>query len=555
MGRKLIITLMLLLTIFSSLTLVQGSNTGTINVYYSRYESIYRSHNVGIINQVTYIVSSAVYNKTITDNTHSFKITYNRTVYTLTFYSPKQIQGYINVTAYSNNTIKVLTNISNLIRVIVNSAGESELVWAGLNQTNILTYAYINGSGKVILEFANGTSIVNETLNIKLGSTTSEKATLTLLTFTVSSKSSTSGEITTTTQVPRRYSPLFMSTYYNGTEINSTAKGYLVSKAYFNGTLTPALIWKGEGLVPNMIGMSRGSIEASFETIEFYGVNGTVLGYVHISALNGTTSIRLGGIQSNTNIEFTELKIVTINGLKPVHAEFTGYVYVNGQPVIIEANSEGNVSSTAIVNISHIVSVNKEEAVLVEISINNTAKFIVLTKSNTTANVTIVKPINVSITTKSINGSIYKAQKVVVNVSSNKYILFNVSIIANGTIEVYKEINGTLVKLNSSNYFILNGKLEVFDDPSTTYYIIYPTTAVVNTTTTTTQSSTTTTTITQSTATTQSSTTPSTTTSTATTTQTITNSSSSTQSNLLYIAIGIIAVIIIVGIILAIRRR
>ncbi|MEM3203749.1 MAG: hypothetical protein QW232_05920 [Saccharolobus sp.] len=552
MGRKLIITLMLLLTIFSSLTLVQGSNTGTINVYYSRYESIYRSHNVGIINQVTYIVSSTVYNKTITDNTHSFKITYNRTVYTLTFYSPKQIQGYINVTAYSNNTIKVLTNISNLIRVIVNSAGESELVWAGLNQTNILTYAYINGSGKVILEFANGTSIVNETLNIKLGSTTSEKATLTLLTFTVSSKSSTSGEITTTTQVPRRYSPLFMSTYYNGTEINSTAKGYLVSKAYFNGTLTPALIWKGEGLVPNMIGMSRGSIEASFETIEFYGVNGTVLGYVHISALNGTTSIRLGGIQSNTNIEFTELKIVTINGIKPVHAEFTGYVYVNGQPVIIEANSEGNVSSTAIVNISHIVSVNKEEAVLVEISINNTAKFIVLTKSNTTANVTIVKPINVSITTKSINGSIYKAQKVVVNVSSNKYILFNVSIIANGTIEVYKEINGTLVKLNSSNYFILNGKLEVFDDPSITYYIIYPTTAVVNNTTTTTQSSTTT----QSTATTQSSTTPSTTTSTATTTQTIiTNSSSSTQSNLLYVAIGIIAIIIIVGIILAIRRR
>ncbi|MEM3291922.1 MAG: hypothetical protein QXY60_04185 [Saccharolobus sp.] len=548
-------TLMLLLTIFSSLTLVQGSNTGTINVYYSRYESIYRSHNVGIINQVTYIVSSTVYNKTITDNTHSFKITYNRTVYTLTFYSPKQIQGYINVTAYSNNTIKVLTNISNLIRVIVNSAGESELVWAGLNQTNILTYAYINGSGNVILEFANGTSIVNETLNIKLDSTTSEKVTLTLLTFTVSSKSSTSGEITTTTQVPRRYSPLFMSTYYNGTEINSTAKGYLVSKAYFNGTLTPALIWKGEGLVPNMIGMSRGSIEASFETIEFYGVNGTVLGYVHISALNGTTSIRLGGIQSNTNIEFTELKIVTINGIKPVHAEFTGYVYVNGQPVIIEANSEGNVSSTAIVNISHIVSVNKEEAVLVEISINNTAKFIVLTKSNTTANVTIVKPINVSITKKSLNGSIYKAQKVVVNVSSNKYILFNVSIIANGTIEVYKEINGTLVKLNSSNYFILNGKLEVFDDPSTTYYIIYPTTAVVNTTTTTTQSSTTTTTITQSTATTQSSTTPSTTTSTATTTQTITNSSSSTQSNLLYIAIGIIAVIIIVGIILAIRRR
>ncbi|MEM0016568.1 MAG: hypothetical protein QXE59_05980, partial [Saccharolobus sp.] len=290
---------------------------------------------------------------------------------------------------------------------------------------------------------------------------------------------------------------------------------------------------------------SRGSIEASFETIEFYGVNGTVLGYVHISALNGTTSIRPGGIQSNTNIEFTELKIVTINGLKPVHAEFTGYVYVNGQPVIIEANSEGNVSSTAIVNISHIVSVNKEEAVLVEISINNTAKFIVLTKSNTTANVTIVKPINVSITTKSLNGSIYKAQKVVVNVSSNnKYILFNVSIIANGTIEVYKEINGTLVKLNSSNYFILNGKLEVFDDPSITYYIIYPTTAVVNTTTTTTQS----------TATTQSSTTASTTTSTATT-QTITNSSSSTQSNLLYIAIGIIAVIIIVGIILAIRRR
>nr|WP_238842168.1 hypothetical protein [Sulfolobus sp. E11-6] len=457
--------------------------------------------------------------------------------------SPKEFEGYVNISAYPNSNIVIKTNLPNLIRIMINSVNETELIWAGFNATVINTYAYINETGKVILQFANGSTIANATLTINSeNSSISNKISLYLLPVTsIEAKVSDSGELTATAQIPRRYSPLLVSINYNGTESNSTINGYKVTTAYFNGTLNPALVWKGEGLVPVMSG--KGNIRADFETIEFYGANGTILGYVHISSIIGNSEMMLAKVGLNYNIAFTELKIVTVSGVKQIHVNFMGYVYIDGVPTIVASNDEGNITSTAVVNISHLVIVHDHKGVLVEITLNSTSKFILLTEDNTTYNVTATHPLMVNITNIHINGNVHLAQVVVVNVTS-QYILFNITTLNNGSIiGVYKIENGTLVKLNSSNYFIVNGRLEIFDDPSSTYYIVYsaqPSTSTSISTSTTLTSSSTSSSLSSS--------------SPSATSNIITSSS---PNNMTYTIIGIIALIIaiIVIAVVLIRRR
>ncbi|ACP36400.1 conserved hypothetical protein [Sulfolobus islandicus L.S.2.15] len=530
---KWLVLLLPLLTVFATI-LISASSSPTIHVYYQRYDSVYRASGINgplSASTVTYTVSSATYNTTLSDG-KAFKVTYNRTVYTLLFASsPEKFEGYVNVSAYTNNTITIKSDLPDLIRIVIMTANETELIWAGFNATDINAYAYINGTSEVMLQFANGSTIANATLTInKENVSISNKISLYLFPVTsVEAKVSVSGELTATAQIPRRYSPLLVSINYNGTESNATVNGYKVTTAYFNGTLTPALFWKGEGLVPVMSG--KGNIRADFETIEFYGVNGTILGYVHISSIVGNLEMIPVKIGLNYNIAFTELKIVTVSGVKQVHANFMGYTYINGVPVMIVGNDEGNITSTAIVNISHLVIVNNHKGVLAEITLNSTSKFVVLTEANTTHNVSVTLPLLVNVTNVHLNGNVHVAQKVVVNVSS-QYILFNVTTLNNGSIiGVYKVENDTLVKLNSSNYFIINGKLEIFDDPSSTYYVVYSAQPTTSTT---------------------SSTTLTSTTSPSATSNITATSSSNTMT---YIAIGIIVLIVIIVIAVVLVRR
>ncbi|SAI86746.1 hypothetical protein AB1303_08505 [Saccharolobus solfataricus] len=543
---KWLVLLPLLLTVFATIP-ISASSSPTIHVYYQRYDSVYRASGINgplSASTVTYTVSSATYNTTLSDG-KAFKVTYNRTVYTLLFASsPEKFEGYVNVSAYTNNTITIKTDLPNLIRIVIISVNETELIWAGFNATDINAYAYINGTGKVVLQFANGSTIANATLTInKENASISNKISLYLFPVTsVEAKVSVSEELTATAQIPRRYSPLLVSINYNGTESNATVNGYKVTTAYFDGTLTPALVWKGEGIVPVMSG--KGNIRADFETIEFYGVNGTILGYVHISSIVGNLEIMPVKIGLNYNIAFTELKIVTVSGVKQVHANFMGYTYVNGVPVIIGNSNDGNVTSTAIVNISHLVSVHNHKSILVEITVNSTSRFVVLTEDNITHNVSTVRPVIVNITNLNLNGKVHIAQSVEINTTS-QYIIFNVTVFSNSSIiGVYKVENGTLVELNSSNYFMLNGKLEVFDDPSSTYYVVYS--AQPSSSSTLTSSSTATSTISTSQI--------STATSSATTAP-LTSTTSTTSSNTtIYIVIGVVLLIIIVVVVL-VRRK
>ncbi|WP_390530626.1 hypothetical protein [Sulfurisphaera ohwakuensis] len=551
--KKVIYALLivLILPIFSIIPL--ASNNQTIHVYYTRYDSVYSSGGVKNFllnsNSVLYTVTSVMYNNTISGNNQALHATYNKSVYLLTFNSISNYSGKVKVSIYTNNSLSLYTNVPNLIRVIVYSAGQSELVWAGVENSSITinTLAYVNGTGTLLLQFANGTSIVNVTLGIKTNTTLTKDISLSLLSMGFTISSTTSGELSIQTQIPKRYSPLFMSVNYNGTSW-SNESGYMVTEAYFNGSLTPALVWKGMGYGFAGGLMGGGKLQFSEETIEFYGVNGTVVGYVHMVNVNGTNSFGLGPIKHSANFEFSEIKIVEIQGATVVHGEFVGKTYVNGNEIIIVANSHGKVSSTAYVNFTHVVSVNNEAGVLVLIYLNNSTKFVVVTKSNVTANVTTVKPENVSNTTVKIQGKAYVAQEVIVN-SSSQYILFNVSLLTNNSeVTVYKVVNGELIELNSSNYFIANGKLIVFDDPSNVYYVVYnqqPSTVATTTSTSTTQQSTSTSTTSQ---------TPST----ATTSQLIpplSTTTSSSTNTVLIIGIIIALILIVIGLVLVLRRR
>ncbi|QIW24582.1 hypothetical protein EWF20_10860 [Sulfolobus sp. S-194] len=533
--------IVLILPIFSIIPL--ASNNPTIHVYYTRYDSVYSSGGVKSFflnsNSILYTVTSVIYNNTISGNNQALHATYNKTVYLLTFNSLTSYSGEVKVSMYINNSLSLYTNVPNLIRIIIYSAGQSELVWAGVENSSIAinTLAYVNGTGTLLLQFANGTSIVNVTLSIKTNTTLTKNISLSLLSMGFTISSTTSGEISIQTQIPKRYSPLFMSVNYNGTSWNNES-GYIVTEAYFNGSLTPALLWKGMGYGFAGGLMGGGKLQFSEETIEFYGVNGTVVGYVHMVNVNGTNSFSLGPIKHSANFEFSEIKIVEVQGITVIHGEFIGKAYLNGNEIIIVANSHGKVSSTAYVNFSHVVSVNNEAGVLVLVYLNNSAKFVVVTKSNVTANVTTVKPENVSNTTVRIQGKAYVAQEVIVN-SSSQYILFNVSLLTNNSeVTVYKLVNGEFIELNSSNYFIVNGKVIVFDDPSTTYYVVYnqqPSTVTTTTSTTTSQ-------------------TPSM----ATTSQLIpppSTTTSSSTSTALIVGIIIAVILVIIGLVLVLRRR
>ena len=574
MKKGIILLITLLIPIFSIIPFANNNTPTTINIYYSRYDSVYSTSALPLLgmlsaNTTIYTVTSAVYNATINGNNQALHANYTRTIYLLTFGNVKTYTGEIKVTAHTNNTITVYTAIPNLIRVVVESANENEVVWAGVGSSNmtINALAYINGTGKVILEFANGSTISNVTLNVKINSTTTVQESLNLeeiSSFKI--KATQEGQISIQNQIPRRYSPLMFYVNYNGSSWTNSS-GYEVTVAYFNGTLTPALVWKGLGVI-GVQGAFGAKMNISAETIEFYGVNGTVLGYVHIASIEGSTSNSIMGISKHkVNIQFSEVKIVTVKGVKPIHPQFIGKAYVNGQEVIIEANSTGNVTSTAYVNFTHVVDIHHKTGVLVQISINSTSKFVAVASDNETANVTTVKPENVSNTTVQIQGKAYISQKVVVNTTPSQYILFNVSILVNNSaVTVYKVVNDQLVQLNSSNYFIVNGKVVVFDDPSTVYYVVYPNETVQTTTTTTSQTSTTTSTSSQTTTSTTTSTVSQTTTSVQSTTTSATptpisppsstySSSTSSSNTILYIGITIAVILVVVGLIIALRRK
>ncbi len=400
---------------------------------------------------------------------------------TLSLGSLTQYKGYIDISVKDFN-ITVNTTIPQLARIIIESYELKELIWAGLTNSSasITAYSYLNKSGDIVLEFLNGTNFVNISLPIEVGQEYSLNETLSLVKVNVTGIIQTSFTFVIQNNFPRRYQP-FLS-QFNDYLANASAKeGYNVTIAYFNGTYVPAIVWKGEGIgsIASMFGHERlaRNTTFSFETIGFYGENGTLIGYLHDVYGSSVSSFSARAVSYYSNSISGELKIVIGKGVIVKPARALGVVEMNGVPVVVILNNRGEVESTAYVNLSHPVYI-RQSGVLTELSLNGTTRFVIVFVNNQTVNVTTVKPVNVTVTRIVMNGTAYSAQRVVVT-PSGEYILFNVSLLTNTTEQpiVYKETPSGLVQVNSTNVFVTNGKVAVVDDPSTTYYVIYPSTA------------------------------------------------------------------------------
>jgi Predicted solute binding protein len=504
-------------------------------------------------NVIHYLVVQSNGTRNVTGTNASVRVTSEVYDYALVSVGTETVSGNVTL-SIANNELTIESNVPYLSQVVIETAGQEYIAWAGLTNgtSKAVVPAYVNGTAKVYLYFLNGSGFYVVNADLRAGSTVTVPIKATLQSLSVSSVSVVSSERTFVVNEPRRYAPLPFYLEANGT-VYSDEEGYTVGKAYWNGTLVPAIVWRGEG-------------KFKHETISFYGVNGTLVGYVSMFFLNASSGLMaIGPVVFGHKIvkEISMLNIVKLNG-KVVEPEFEGETMINGAPVVIIVGHRGEVMSTGNVTLSHEVYLNGTKGAIAWVEVNGTTKAVVVFEDNTTANVTVVKPENVSSANVTYQGTPYNAIKVVVpNVSG--VMTFNVTV--NGSVvTVLKETSdGKLVALNFSDYFLTNGRLVVVDDPTQTYYVVTgPATATSSSVTT--SSNTTSiqtsslTQITSSSATTSSSSTSSQTSSstqTSTTSAQMPSSSSSVTSsnNTVIIIVGIIVVLIVVAAIATLLRR
>ncbi|MEM1626421.1 MAG: hypothetical protein QXV69_03960 [Sulfolobaceae archaeon] len=509
------------------------------------YQVLYQKYISGILSQQTNVGYSTIYyvsNTTATVNYTSdekgvIKSLQHQTLYTITSLGKSlQHQGYINISIVNGLLFSLKTNLPYLARVILIEGNSTQLVWAGFNATKINSYVYINSSANLVLQFLNGTKFVNISFTVTLSSKISKSLSIYLQEITVSSKFSRDSQTVIQLNYPRKYAPYISSSEINGSYVNLSSNNMNVVEAYFNGTLLPAILWSGEGKGSFSLHLgvlqSVLDIDTKFITISFYGVNGTPVAYVHDVFLSGVLSQK-GLIKAvYGDLKAGELKIVKVIGAKYSKASSSAKAYVNGNQVIVIINDKGEVESTGDVEVIHNVYVNNVAGVIVNIYINGSGKVVLVTTNNQAHNVSIVVPKSVKVVNININGKTFVAQNVTVEIPS-KYIMFNITLLnSSANIQVYKIVNGSLIKLNDSNYFIMNGKLVVFDDPESNYLIVYGT--VQPQTTITAQSGT-------------SSSLPQ--------QQSSIPSPGGISSNLLYVIIGIIVVVVILAIAIVLTRR
>ncbi|MCI2413703.1 MAG: hypothetical protein MPF33_00390 [Candidatus Aramenus sp.] len=590
METKLRVTSALLLALFG-LSLVgvmaQGfSHQVSYTVYYSRYDSIYRSFSMsgpimgihsGIMqNYTVYMVSSENFSSTDYQG-NVIKMDENFTTYVLDQGSLKQVTLNYTVEVKGGMFITVSSS-PQLIRVLVSSDGRTQVAWAGFLSTagTVQGYTYINYTGTVILQYANGTSIYNVSVKVSDNTAVKGSTTVDLLQMSVAKVTTHVKTSVVVTNVPRKYEFYNFLTEINGTNISSLGK-YNVTLARFNGTLLPAIVWNASAQfetssLVNFNGQNFGisnSGNVNNVMIAFYGVNGTLVAVVREDNFfsqkevnNGLLNSSFIGMRGVSDIAYSSIMIIKVNGVLAESPLSVGVVNVNGNKVVVVMTDHYDVETTANVSFTHEVFVNTL-GVLVKVYVNSTGTYVVVFKNNETGVVKQVKPVNVTNTTVSYNGATYVAQKVEVNATG--YVLFNVTpIMKTSHIIVVEVENGNFVALNSSDYFIVNNTIEVFTDPAQTYYVLYsPQSTATSTTSTTTTSQSTA----PSTTTTSQSTAPSTsTTSTVTTTSTSSSSESTspspsasttpaTSSPLMYAVIGIIVVIIAVLAVVLMRRK
>ncbi|WP_048050168.1 hypothetical protein [Saccharolobus islandicus] len=462
MRPKMLLLIPILLSL-PTLSLAANSSSPSLLVMYQQYSStlqITSSH-------ITYKYSSSFYNTTMSSTNDERIIKYNSNSFNVNVGPLTNYTGKVSVNV-SPFSISVTSQIPQLARVLLIEPGLiEEVVWAGFTNTTttVKGLTYFNNTATLVLQFLNGSNFANITFTISHTQTTYQKA-LTLLLHKVNLTMTGEYQLTLTIQgtQPQRYSKMEFN--YEGIRAQAP---YNTSIAYYNGTYVPAMIWssKASGLLATELTNLQGIVE--FTDIEFFGVNGSVVG----SLDNTFSSIYFTHQGFILNITYNSLnsriKIVINPNAEYAKASVATTVLVNGNPAVVVITDQG-VESTATVNLYHKVMVFGPTT-LIYVNTTSSGAYITIFPNGSYEYVSQVEP-SVTVSNITLGGKTYTTQIVNINNSSN-YVIFNVSMAKNETFAVFKQGSNGMVELNPNNYFIYNGKIVVFDDPSMTYYIVY----------------------------------------------------------------------------------
>lgn len=469
MASKIIMYFILSLLMFSfSLSIVQSSNNTSLQIIHQNYLTVFSVSKSNLMGnnsliQITYEVNKEIFNNTVSGNVSNIMITTNSTVYLFTVISHSIVvyNALINVTI-NGELLEIYSGIPDLIKVTLYSGGQSQVVWAGYlsSPSCVKGYAYINGSGTLTLQYLNGSSLFNININISANSKIIKRVSIALLNVNSTVKESHILNSIISINLPNRYQPYLIEAKFNSTIYKDFAP-YNLAYSYFSSTLLPSMIWKANNNYVN------------FTAIEFFGINSSLVSFIKIVSIEKVFNLSSSNIIHYIDIQGSDLLIIKYLNTLYYNPMYLSKTFLNGEPVLLAFSPNNYVESSANINLDHQVYLNGRAGKIVNITLNNSYQLVVIFTGSNSYNVTLITPSNIISTNITVGNAVFFAQKLIISYNSS-FILISIKPKYTTGIIVVKQLpNGSIVFLNSSNYFISNGELYIFDDPTIIYYIIY----------------------------------------------------------------------------------
>ncbi len=430
------------------------STLGTQLVY-----TVVEAQRAGSVSNASVAMNVTNYVSTVIGEPHSVALSVSST------YDAKNMA--LNATVRGSNATLLMVGLA--------QAGVTQIAWAGVVQLNgsasftCQAYSALNESATLELVFASESGL--KLLSVPLNQSATVNLSLPAISFAV--KSQLVVESTVITSMPVGYEGYSE----NSSWVNATAEVHAplanASMNVFFGQTYPSLYWRG-----STVALFNGgqlltlSSNLTVELYGFYGVNGTLAGFIKISSLEGQHSVALSQLNVSTTVDASTLLVVYAQSLKDLGLTGVSHTYevsVGGQPVVVASNSSLAVESTATVDFTHQVYVNTTAVLLYLNTWSKTGAYVLVNpKVDSASRVQVATPQSVKATTITVGSTVYQATEV--NVSAEGYMVFNVTVDYPSVI-VFKATATGVTQLNKSNYWSSNGRVYVFDDPSNTYYV------------------------------------------------------------------------------------
>lgn len=400
------------------------STIGNINI--QKEQVIIQQYSTYLIQNgesLNYTVISGVEDKIIYNNASQVVIKYNETTYLLkplglTYYN----NSIVNVTM-DGDKLKIYSGIPQLVKAILYTSDMQEVVWAGYlsKPALISTYAYVNGSGTLELQYLNGSSIYS--INISIGSSQKISVFLISLNYTMFIPRSY-GNISISTELPTPYK-----------SFENISSFYISMSSFYNNTLLPSIIWKSNNIT----------------AVEFFGINGKIVGFVEV---NNTTLL----ILRDLNAEYYTPRYVIITT-------------INNRTILLGIGNN-SVESTDNITFSYFISSNRQEGLLFSVE-NNPSVFLAF-NNGSVYDIEISYPKNISVSNITIQNTVFLAEKIAISLNSS-FSLIPITLKYNGTFLILKELpNGSILFVNETDYFMHDNTLYLIAfEPAKAYYIVY----------------------------------------------------------------------------------